>query len=198
VPDPQLPQEDGRRWTIRVCPVCGNEMGRSTGCLGTIQRQHAPSGAVLVEVVPASQVAALRERLEREVEARDHWHGIAIAADEQVAALRDEVKRYRLLYEGRTREVDNIIGAKNAEVARLKERDERLRAVVGGGDLSVADALYAEIRAEAVEQERKRLAPLIERAPHARHCEASSPMFPGACSCWKKAALAAVLEEEER
>lgn len=45
-----------------------------------------------------------------------------------------------------------------ARIKELEGRDARLREVVGGGDVSVADALYAEIRAEGARQERERLA----------------------------------------
>jgi hypothetical protein len=26
----------------------------------------------------------------------------------------------------------------------------------------------------------------IRKAPHAQHCEAGSPMWPGPCNCWKR------------
>lgn len=29
----------------------------------------------------------------------------------------------------------------------------------------------------------------IARAPHAKHCEAGAPMWPGPCTCWKRGAL---------
>ena len=38
--------------------------------------------------------------------------------------------------------------------------------------------------------ENERLREAIAKAPHPLHCAASSPMWPGPCSCWKSRACA--------
>jgi len=182
--DPQLPQEDGRRWTIRVCPVCGNEMGRSTGCLGTIQQQHAPSGAVLIEVVPASQVAALR----------------------------DEVKHLTEQLRVADSNLDEATRLWQAEVARLAARVEAKNRLIGAQvlELSKHGERVAHACGEAVEQERRRLtdalmdAGRIAAVKRARELEPSTAnrmATPDALTLGDeliRAALAAVLEEEGR
>lgn len=45
-------------------------------------------------------------------------------------------------------------------------------------DLPVIDFVPLTAYREAVEALRK--------APHASHCEAGSPMWPGPCTCWKR------------
>jgi hypothetical protein len=52
-----------------------------------------------------------------------------------------------------------------------------------GVDVAPVDELMA------VRRQLRRAAEAIRKAPHASHCEAASPMWPGPCNCWKRERL---------
>jgi predicted exporter len=50
---------------VKLCGACGRSMEGATGCLGTVENRHAPSGYVMVKMVPEAELAREREAREK-------------------------------------------------------------------------------------------------------------------------------------
>lgn len=131
MPDPQLPQEDGRpeSWTLVGAGDYGVELLANSG--------PALQPGEIREVVPVSQVVALRAELDAEAAAHaDTYAELTTALDdveraedgewywhERAAALRDEVERAEGERSGAFEACDELRSERDearAEVARLK------------------------------------------------------------------------------
>jgi hypothetical protein len=92
MPDPTGTGAEERRWKLMVCPKC-KAVGHRKDCswrMGTIP----PHSLETVEVVPASALAALQERLE-EVEGKTSWKAVAANIRAERDSLALEVERLR-------------------------------------------------------------------------------------------------------
>jgi hypothetical protein len=74
----------------------------------------------------------------------------------------------------------DLIGS-NYEQARLATENAHLRKSAANSD---RDYWFEE--AKRLTEQLQAAVEAIRRAPHAWHCDARSPMWPGPCSCWKR------------
>jgi hypothetical protein len=79
---------------VKLCGACGRSMEGATGCLGTVENRHAPSGYVMVKMVPEAELARERERGDRleagllvRQEERDESEAARARLEEAVEAL---------------------------------------------------------------------------------------------------------------
>ena len=185
--DPQLPQEDVVDGRIFVwpcehgafCTPDRDAYGRCRAC-----------GTAAGEYVPASQVAALRDEVER---LRRDAESVTYRLGEQYREACRERDEARADAERWERGAGKLAES-NAD---FKAEVERLRAdwAAAFGDAPPASD---QLRAEAVEQERRRIQDALdEMVPPARDGSSHSV---GRWAGWNElmVELAAVLEEEER
>jgi len=135
--DTQAPKVDDREFEIIVCGRCSRPLAGATGCLGTIEQPHPPTGGVRLRVRPASFVASLEGRV-REL-------------DGLVELQRADLERLR------RSGGHELCGDLQARIKGLEGTRDEWAAVFGNAPFPSAVEARDNTLAEGARQERERL-----------------------------------------